>query len=392
MKNFSRLTDCPITNDKDPIEYFSLGEIPLVNNLSTTLEESLNADRYPLNLLYFKDSGLTCLDCIVDPEILFKNYLFKTSVNKPYLEHCKEMYSTLERFNSKSNLNFCDIGGNDGSLLQVFKKMAQNDSNYYLNIDPSENLTKICQENGIDTVCDFFGLEVAENIQTKFDFVVSTNVFQHLQNINSFISGIKLILSENGVWILEFPYWIHDMSTNQFDQIYHEHIYYYSIKPLNILFEKHGLKILSVVSQKIHGGTLRVYISKEDSIHVPDGTLEKYLELEREFDLNRHQEWSRNVKIHIQQSKDFIMDLKANGSKIYGFGAAAKGCVYLNSMKIGNDVIEVIIDDTDLKQDKFVPGIGVQVKSREFLKQNKPDYILILAIIAIMISFSWFLT
>jgi len=379
MKNYSNLTNCPITFDNNSINYFSLGEIPLVNNLCSTLEESLSVDKYPLNLIYFNDSGLTCLDCIVNPETLFKNYLFKTSVNLPYLEHCEEMYSSLKKFTTKKGLNFCDIGGNDGSLLEVFKKLSDNESDYYLNIDPSENLTKICKEKGIETICEFFSSEVAMKIEKKFDFVISTNVFQHLKEIDSFVSGVKHIIDTNGVWVLEFPYWVHDMRTNQFDQIYHEHIYYYSIKPLNMLFDKHGMKILNIVSQKIHGGTLRVYISKKESIHLCDDSVKNFLDFEKKYDLNYHLEWGDKIHKYIQDSKDFLLNLKSDGSKIFGFGAAAKGCVYLNAMNVGNDLIDVIIDDTDLKQEKFVPGVGIQVKSREFLKENKPDYILILA-------------
>lgn len=379
IKNYSTLNECPISSDNNPINYFSLGEVPIVNNLSSTLQESLEVDKYPLNLIYFEKSGLSCLDCIVNPKLLFSNYLYKSSVNIPYLEHCKEMFYSISDYIEFKNLNICDIGGNDGSLLNIFKSLANNDSNYYLNIDPSENLTKVCREKKIDTLCDFFSLETSNKINKKFDIILSTNVFQHLQDINSFLLGINQILKKDGIWILEFPYWFHDMETNQFDQIYHEHIYYYSITPLKFLLENNSLKILNISKQKIHGGTLRLYISKVDSKFYSDESIDKYIESEKKYDLQYHLEWGKNIISHINNSKEFLLKLKSEGNKIFGFGAAAKGCIYLNSMNVNKDIVDVIIDDTDLKQNKFIPGLGIQVKSREFLKENKPDYILILA-------------
>lgn len=378
MKHYSKIESCPISQDKNPVRYFSLGDLPLVNNLVDSYQESIDVAKYPINLIYFKESSLTCLDCVVDPTILFTNYFFKTSVNIPYLAHCEEMFHFLQKFLGDKNLKICDIGGNDGSLLRTFKRVSSVE-NYYLNIDPSLNLTKICQENGINAICDFFCIETAKKIDTKFDVVVSTNVFQHLADINSFVEGVKYLLNENGIWILEFPNWVHDMETNQFDQIYHEHIYYYSVTPLHKLFTKHGIKILNVSEHKIHGGTLRLTISKSDSQLLADDSTIEYLEIEKKYNLDYHIKWGEDVMNHIQKSKELLIELKKNGKKIYGFGAAAKGCVYLNVMGIDNKTVDFIIDDTDIKQNKFVPGTGIQIKGREHLEKFPPDYILILS-------------
>ena len=143
MNNYSQIKECPITNNTECLQYFSLGNIPLVNNLNNTREESLNAERFPLNVNYHLHSGLSSLDIAVNGDLLFSNYLFKSEVNIPYIEHCKNMFGFIKNYISlEENSKFIDIGGNDGTLLKTFE--SQTDKNLWLlNIDPSENLSKL---------------------------------------------------------------------------------------------------------------------------------------------------------------------------------------------------------------------------------------------------------
>lgn len=375
----SEIKECPITGDKNPIKYFDLGNIPLVNNLSSTKEESFNVEKFRLNINYYIQSGLSSLDFAVDSELLFSHYLFKSGVNIPYYKHCKSMFTFLEDYITiKNGTKIVDIGGNDGTLLDAFR--SQTDKNLdMLNIDPSKNLSEISRGKGIPTINDFFTLELSNNIDDKFDIITSTNVFQHLKDINSFTKGVENIISDDGIWILEFPYWIHDMKTNQFDQIYHEHMYYHSIKPIRLMMIKHRMKIINISEQNIHGGTLRLVICKESSKLKEDFTIECFSQFEKSYGLEYHIEWGMKIKDQIDKSKNFIRNLKNDGNIIYGFGAAAKGCIYLNSMGLTDSDIKYIIDDTDIKQGKFVPGTGIEIVSREILNKHKPDYILILA-------------
>jgi 2-polyprenyl-3-methyl-5-hydroxy-6-metoxy-1,4-benzoquinol methylase len=379
MNNHSHIKECPITGDSNPIKYFDLGNIPLVNNLCSTREESILAERFNLNINYYNESGLSSLDFAVDSELLFSHYLFKSGVNIPYYKHCKAMFTFIEDYiNIDDNISIADIGGNDGTLLEAFR--SQTDKNLDLvNIDPSKNLTKISIEKGIPVINNFFTYDLAKSIGKKFSIITSTNVFQHLKDINSFTKGIECMLEDDGVWILEFPYWIHDMKTNQFDQIYHEHMYYHSIKPMNLIMEKHGLHIINISKQNIHGGTLRLTICKKDSKHKEDFTVECFSKFEESYGLQYHIDWGIDIKEKIDSSKRFIKNLKESGKKIYGFGAAAKGCIYLNAMGLDYNDIDYIIDDTDIKQGKFFPGTGIQIVGRDILKDDKPDYILILA-------------
>jgi len=379
MYNHSTIKNCPITNDTNKIQYFSLGDIPLVNNLCSTREESLTVITFPLNVNYYPSSSQSSLDFAVDSSLLFSNYLFKSQVNIPYHTHCKSMFQYIQNYvDIKDNTNITDIGGNDGTLLEIFKNSTNKKLNL-LNIDPSKNLTKLCLDKGIEVNVNFFNYDTSLTIDKKFDVITSTNVFQHLKDINSFAQGIEHLLSNKGIWLLEFPYWIHNMETNQFDQIYHEHMYYHSVTPIKMLMEKHNLKLINITKQNIHGGSLRLIITKKDSSLVPDNTISEFLSYEKKYSLDYYLNWGNNVFTHIKNSAEFIKSLKKENKTIFGFGAAAKGCIYLNAMGIDYNHVDYVMDDTDIKQGKFIPGTGIQIVSKQILKEKTPDYILILA-------------
>ncbi|MEI7557864.1 MAG: methyltransferase domain-containing protein [bacterium] len=154
-----------------------------------------------------------------------------------------------------------------------------------LNIDPSKNLAKIAESKGIKTLNDFFSYEIAQQIPQKYEVITSTNVFQHLKDIASFAQGIEFLLAENGIWVLEFPYRINSMKTNQFDQVYHEHMYYHSVTPLHMMMDKYGMKIINVTEQDIHGGSLRLIIAKKNAKLTPDETVDEFIDKEKEYTL-----------------------------------------------------------------------------------------------------------
>lgn len=381
MNSIKKINTCPITNDENRFVYLDLGKMPLVNNLCENRLESINCDKYSLSVQYFKKSKLSCLTENVDPNLLFSEYSYKSGVLKPYIEHCREMFLFVDTYtNLKEGDNVLDIGGNDGTLLKTFleKKPYIN----VLNIDASKNLTKISSENGIPSINEFWGVETAKKINKKFKLITSTNVFQHTAPIVDYTEAVSMTLDKFGIWCLEFPYWKTNMETNQYDQIYHEHVYYYLIEPLQALFEKFNLHIIKAVKYAIHGGSLRLLIAHKgelgDSFQACEG-IEDLVNQEKSLTDDYYKNWGIQIKNHILDCKNFLIDLKNKGSKIVGFGAAAKGCIFLNSAEIDYNIIDAVIDDTDLKQNKFIPGTGIKIHSRNYLKENTVDYILILA-------------
>lgn len=379
--NFKYNNICPITKRDGKIKYFDLGNIPLVNNLSDTFEESINCDKYPLSVSLFKDSGLSGLDVIIDSDKMFSNYVYRSNTNKPYFDHCENMYLYLMKYITLRSDDLCvDIGGNDGTLLLSFNNYCKNNNLEIcdkINVEPSKNISQISIDNGIDTVNEYFNSKISNVINRKAKLITTTNVFQHLLDIQEFINGINVLIDDNGIWSLEFPYWGNSMETNQFDQVYHEHMYYYLITPLNILLNKNKLRIVNISEQSIHGGSLRVIITKNNSEIKSDNTLDYFIHKEMKYDINYYINWSKKIDSHLDECKELLNKIK--GSNIVGFGAAAKGCIFLNRLDINHNQIKYVIDDTIEKQNKYIPGTGIKIVDRSILETEKIDYIFILA-------------
>lgn len=376
----SQSDSCPITGTSERIKYFSLGQMPLVNNLVDTFEESLNCKKIPLELNYFTESKLTALTTFVDSESLFSTYLYKSGVNTPYISHSRKMFKDIQKLlQLKEQDLIVDIGGNDGTLLKTFRETSRTPL-HYLNIDGSENIAQYSREQGIATLCEFFTEETPAKIKSLAKLIISTNVFQHLQDTNSFVKGVKNLLQLDGIWVLEFPYWLHDMKTRQFDQVYHEHMYYYTVTPLVAMMQKHGLEVLQVVPQKIHGGTLRLIIGHQTrNQHLKDSSVGEYLRKESKLTPKFYQQWGIKIKQYLVSCENELKYLKSKGNTLVGFAASAKGCIFLNSAGVDSKVLDFIIDDTDIKQGRYMPGTGLQIKGRGEVDFEQIDYILILS-------------
>ncbi len=371
-----KITNCPISGSSRGVEYLNLGNVPLVNNLCATRQESLTVERFPLAIQLFPESKLTCLTEVVDKDSLFLNYLYRSGVNKPYLEHCSNMYDYLSKLiDFKQNDYVVDIGGNDGSLLMEFRK--KNSQLHYVNVDCSHSFKEMNEEAGIEYINEYFG--ETTKLSQKVKLITSTNVFQHTEPIRSFVKGISQNLANDGMWCLEFPYVLTTLLNDNYDQIYHEHVYYFCLRNIMDLADQESLKVVNVSYHDMHAGTLRVLMMKKSASNKPDITIPSFLNLEKTITEEYCIRWGKRTNEKINEFKSFILDLVSNKKKIAGFGAAAKGCVFLNSVGIDDSMIEFIVDDTPFKQGKFVPGTGIEVVSRERLYETKIDYILILA-------------
>lgn len=347
---------------------------PLVNNLKDTAEGALQAKRYPLKALYQEDLTIH-LDTEVPPSELYEHYLYRSGVNGPYIDHCKKMYESVSHLNLETVM---DIGGNDGTLLKAFREHSRSHSFWsgrppkrFINVDASSNLREVNENAGIEYHSGFFSDQMD---LPKANLIVSTNVFQHTKDIHSFVRGIVKHL--DGVWILEFPYTLTTLSTLQFDQFYHEHYYYWLISPLVDLFDAYGLRVINLQEQAIHGGSMRMWITNKEAA-APEiaSVIQNYRQKERLLELDK---FNPQCYEHINKSFDFLQGLK--GRTVF-FGAAAKGCVFLNALglTIENMPNSFVIDDTLDKQGKFIPGTGFEVVSRDRLKAESVDNIVILA-------------
>lgn len=351
-----------------------LGFQPLVNNLCKDREESLNVKKFPLKAKYNKDL-LINLDVEITPNTLYKEYLYRSGINKPYIKHCEQMFETIKHLKSDVII---DIGGNDGTLLKTFKRMfdtqentINNSQRRYINVDASESFSNTNQREGIE----FFNGYFDENMKLpKANLITSTNVFQHTKDIASFLKGIVKFL--DGVWLLEFPYTLKTIESLQFDQFYHEHFYYWLVTPLEKIFEKYNLKIIKMIQNESHGGSLRIWsTNKQLSSPKITSVINDYKQKENNLELDL---LNKKVKEYIKKAREFLYSLE--GRTVF-FGAAAKGCVFLNALKvnISNMPDSFIIDDTKVKQGLYVPGTGFKIESRNILIDCEVQNIIILA-------------
>ena len=358
--------------------FLDLGNQPIVNNLCSSKNESINITKYPLKAIYNSDL-LINLNLEIPPDILYEEYFYRSSINIPYIKHCEDMFETIRHLKSEVII---DIGGNDGTLLNTFKRkfrILEGENNLkrrYINVDASSSFYEVNKKSGIEFKNKFFN----EYIDLpKADIITSTNVFQHTKDIDSFLKGITKFL--DGIWILEFPYTLTTIETLQFDQFYHEHYYYWLLTPIEKLFDKYDLKIINISRNNSHGGSLRLWSTnkeKLDNKKLNQQVLNTIDQLKRkEANLN-FSKFNENVKTFIKKSREFILSLE--GETAF-FGAAAKGCVFLNALKLNTDNMPkaFVIDDTPEKIGKFLPGTGFEIFSRQRLKRSSIKNIIILA-------------
>lgn len=341
-----------------------LGTQPLVNNLCNSAQEAMEAEQFPLKAVVEEDLTIH-LDHAVDPEILYKHYLYRSGVSQPYIDHCAALFHSFKHLRHGTII---DIGGNDGTLLKTFQ--AQSDLPLYLvNVDASESVKQDNEDAGILFINDYWSDTVNA---PKADIIISTNVFQHTKDIHAFMRGIQKHL--DGVWILEFPYTLDTIATGQFDQFYHEHYYYWLITPLEELFKQYGLRIIACLPQSIHGGTMRLWMTNKE-LGAPALDLSAIKEKERKaVELCNFDEAIIGLRTYFGN----VLSTGELG-KICFFGAAAKGCVFLNALGLNINTMgeTVVVDDTVEKQGLYVPGTGFQVVDRSALKDY--DTVIILA-------------
>jgi hypothetical protein len=341
-----------------------LGYQPLVNNLCKTKEEALSAEKYRLRAT-IDDDLIIKLDTEIPAHKLYENYLYHSGVNKPFVNHCRLLW---HKINHLKHDTIIDIGGNDGTLLKAFQSQTKDKLNLF-NVDASVSFREQNTNAGITYIQGYFSKTLS---LPKADLIISTNVFQHTSDVIKFVEGIQKHL--DGVWILEFPYTLNTMKTLQFDQFYHEHYYYWLVTPLDKLFKKYGLNIFHAEELPIHGGTMRLWITNKKQYASTDAHL-SFIKKEKDFNFKK---WSSQINSKILTDRIFLANLK--GKTAY-FGAAAKGCVYLNilNINIDNNPNSYVVDDTEAKQGLYIPGTGMRVMKRSYFYEDQPDNLVILA-------------
>jgi dTDP-4-dehydrorhamnose reductase len=373
-------TKCRCCGSSDLHTYLDLGLMPMANNLESTSLSARNKERYPLQVMFCKDCGLSQLSVVIDPEKLFSYYTYRSGVNKGYIEHCKQMAIELDQMFDFDHTKFhIDIAGNDGTLLRQFYTLF---THKILNVDPASNLTAIAESQGIPSISDFWSIDIAKKYENTADLITATNVFAHLDDIKSFIKACRIALKDEGILVIENPYLVDFIENTEFDTVYFEHVTYWSMMPMLKLCNMLGMKVIDCKKFDIHGGTMRYVIArKESKRQISVDVMNCFAnEINQEYDqLEKYLGWSQQVNKLAKSFADNLLNLKKQGYSIGAFAASAKGNTLLNYAGINTDIIDFIADETPEKIGKFSPGTGIPIVNKYEIQKRQPDYIVILS-------------
>jgi 2-polyprenyl-3-methyl-5-hydroxy-6-metoxy-1,4-benzoquinol methylase len=362
--------------------------IDLVNSPASNSflsEEQLNEPEsfYPLKVFTCHKCFLVQVDEYKKSDAIFNSdYVYFSSYSTSWLSHAKRYTEAMiNRFGYAASSLVVEVASNDGYLLQYFKEKNVP----VLGIEPTGNTAEVAIGKGIETVVDFFGVRLAKELVkkgTKADLLLGNNVLAHVPDIIDFVGGMKILLKDNGVVTMEFPHLMQLVDNNQFDTIYHEHFSYLSFHTVQQIFASQGLTLFDVEEIPTHGGSLRIYGRHEEDTTKPISERVGVL-LQKEYSkglngleyYNNFQQKALRVKVDLLA---FLIEQKKAGKKVAAYGAAAKGNTLLNYCGVKADLIDFVVDANPHKQGKWLPASHIPVKMEVYLKEQRPDYVIIL--------------
>lgn len=360
--------NCRCCGNKQLDRVISFGFLPLANNLTKSKDEDY--ETYPLELNYCRKCFNCQLSYVVDPKKMFNNYLYVSSTTSTFRDHFKnaaEKY--IEILKLKKNNFIIDIGSNDGVALKPFiDKGFEN----VLGVEPAKNLCDLANSYKIRSINSYFNKDILREINFKPSLILASNVFAHSDEIDEMTETMKKILHEDGTIIIEIQYLINTLKDLSFDNIYHEHVNYWNLHSLKTFFEKHKLEIFDAEKINTHGGSLRIYISRPGKKKISQ-QINKILNEEIQFGVNNFKTFQDFEKKVINIKKNVIENfeyLKKENKNIVGYGAPAKASTALNFYGISKN-FQFIIEDNELKYNKFIPGTKLEIISKNSVSKNK---------------------
>lgn len=370
---------CRACFETELVSVLDLGRTPLANSLLTAEALIEREPTYPLELVYCESCSLAQISEIVSPELLFRDYVYFSSYSDTMLKHARESAEALvENRRLGENSLVVEIASNDGYMLRNFSARGIP----ILGIEPATNIARSAQQNGIPTVNEFFSAALADQLVAegkRADVILANNVMAHVPDINGVLAGIKELLKPDGVLVMETPY-VKDMIDGlEFDTIYHEHVFYYSLSALENLFRRHRLAAVDVERLPIHGGSLRVTAGSEGL--KPSAATASLLVQESTVGMTKRDyylDFAARVKTLGRDVKTLLRELKSTGKRLAAYGASAKGSTFLNYFGIGKETLDFVVDRSPHKQGRFTPGTHLPIYSPNRLLEAKPDYVLLL--------------
>ena len=373
MIGYKKREYCAGCDGSDFLNVLSLGEVPLAG-VFPLKEELENESKYPLNLLFCKKCSLVQTDSFIEPQILFEDYRYLSSVGLS--NHFREVAYNLDKKYDVEGLNILEIGCNDGVLLEPLNSLGANVEG----VDPAKNITKLATEKGLSVIEEYFNDETfgGWEFENNYDLVLSNNTFAHIPDIQSVVRGIKHVLKPDGDFIFEVHYLQSLIDGKQWDNIYHEHIFYHSITGLNNLFNKYDMTLIDFEEIPIHSGSIRVTV-KNKNINTPQKVLDRIeLESKKIADVEYLRSYGEDVRNHITNFIIQSEELKENHT-IAGYGASGRANMFCNLTDLNSDIVKFIVDESPERCGRYIANTDIPIVDVETLKNSDVDLLIIFA-------------
>ena len=379
-----RREDCRLCGSRQLQRVISLEATPPANEFVTAKERGLLQDRFPLDVHLCGGCGHVQLLDIVDPERLFRQYVYVSSTSPMFVDHFRRYaQAMLDMMHLPNGSLVMEIGSNDGTLLRCFQEAGMR----VLGIDPARGIAEAATRGGIETLPEFFDLALAKRLRAErgaASLVLANNVFAHADDLHTIADGVAHLLEPDGLFVFEVSYLLDVFEKTLFDTIYHEHLSYHTVKPLGPFFTRHGLELVDAIRVDSHGGSLRGIVNKTGGRWPRQARVSELIALEQHLGLHGPEAF-RTMFENIQRRKTELTELlgrlKREGKKIAGFGAPAKATTLMFHFGLGPETLDYVIDDSPLKQGRYTPGHHIPVVGSSALYEpaTRPDYAVILA-------------
>lgn len=378
-RHIGPVTKCQVCGNTKLQPVLSLGHQPIPQEYLT--DRLVHEMTYPLNLQFCNKCGLTQVDYIIDPEIVFpKNYPYRTGMTNMLIRNFRQLAETMdEKYRFKPKDLIIDIGSNDGSLLAQFKEKGMR----VLGIEPTD-AAKVANKNKIPTIQAFFDAKTAKAIVKKYGharFVAATNVFAHIINMPELMASIKTVLDKDGIFVSESQYLMDIIEKLEFDTVYHEHLRFYGLKPLQYLFSQYGMSIVDAERITAAGGSIRVYAMKGK--HALSARAKELMKKEKEaglYDIKKLREFAAAAVGAKHELLAVLIECKQTGARIAGIGSPCRSNTLLGFSKIDEQLINYIVERAGSpKIGMFTPGTHIPVLDEKLLFEDQPEYALMLS-------------